>query len=288
MIKQLSWRLSIWADIRAGGVSSNAAQAADCTMEHPMARALRSPLMPALVLLALFWPLPGWATPIGASIALTNVLFDYDPVAKNLSAEAAPVGGLPALPLLNNGHYTETAAGDFAVTANLPPLDQQNFWLISADFSIDGVHLFGGQQTFGPVSVTEAIDDALGMLSPVVQRLIEAQAKLLLTQPQHSDFGLFDWSYIRDPADDLTGTFAFGSSLDLPMLVTGHSFIPLEFTFDLSLSASVVDAPEPDPVLIFAPALLGLVALRWRTAHASETSLRPNTAGNEAGQCSAL
>ena len=266
MIKQLSRRLSILAGIRAGGVSSNAAQAADCTMEHPMARPLRSPLMPAL-LLTLLWSLPGWATPIGVSIALTNVLFDYDPVAKNLSAEAAPIGGLPALPLLNNGHYTETAAGDFAVTANLPPLDQQNFWLISADFSIDGVHLFGGQQTYGPISVTEAIDDALGMLSPAVQRLIEAQVKLLLTQPQHSDFGLFDWSYIRDPADDLTGTFAFGSSLDLPMLVTGHSFIPLEFTFDLSLSASVVDAPEPDPVLIFAPALLGLVALRWRTAH---------------------
>jgi len=267
MIKQLSWRLSILAGIRAGGVSSKAAQAADCTMKHSMARPLRFPLMPSLLLLALLWSLPGWATPIGVSIALTNVLFDYDPVAKNLSAEAAPVGGLPALPLLNNGHYTETAAGDFAVTANLPSLDQQNFWLISADFSIDGVHLFGGQQTFGPISVTEAIDNALGMLSPAVQRLIEAQAKLLLTQPQHSQFGLFGWCYIRDPSDDLTGTFAFGSSLDLPMLVTGHSFIPLEFTFDLSLSASVVDAPEPDPVLIFAPALLGLVALRWRAAH---------------------
>ena len=95
-------------------------------MKHSMARPLRFPLMPSLLLLALLWSLPGWATPIGVSIALTNVLFDYDPVAKNLSAEAAPVGGLPALPLLNNGHYTETAAGDFAVTANLPPLDQQN------------------------------------------------------------------------------------------------------------------------------------------------------------------
>ena len=231
-----------------------------------MTRALRSPLMLAL-LLTLVWSLPGWATPIGVSIDLTNVLFEYAPVASNLSAEAASIGGLPALPLLNNGHYKETAAGDFAVTANLPPLDQQNFWLISADFSIEGVHLFGGQQTYGPISVTEAIDDALGMLSPAVQQLVEAQAKLLLTQPQRNNFGLFDWSYIRDPADDLTGTFAFGSTLDLPMLVTGHSFIPLEFTFDLSLSASVVDAPEPASVLTFVPALLALVALRWRTAH---------------------
>jgi hypothetical protein len=37
--------------------------------------------------------------------------------------------------------------------------------------------------------------------------------------------------------------------------------------FDLSASAFVVDVPEPAPVLIFAPALLGLVALRWRMAH---------------------
>ena len=55
-----------------------------------MARALRSPLMP-LLLLSLFWPLPGWAAPIGASIALTNVLFDYQPVASNLSAQAAAI-----------------------------------------------------------------------------------------------------------------------------------------------------------------------------------------------------
>ena len=109
-----------------------------------MARALRSPLMP-LLLLSLFWPLPGWAAPIGASIALTNVLFDYQPVASNLSAQAAAIGGLPALPLLNNGKYKDTAAGDFAVTVNLPPLDQPHVWLISDDLSINGQHVFGGR-----------------------------------------------------------------------------------------------------------------------------------------------
>ena len=57
MIKQLSWRLSILAGIQAGGVSSSAAPAAGCTMEHAMARPLRSPLMPAL-LLTLLWSLP--------------------------------------------------------------------------------------------------------------------------------------------------------------------------------------------------------------------------------------
>ena len=256
MMKKLSLRLSILGAVLAGG--------------------------------ALLWPLPGWATPIGASIALTNVLFDYDPVAKNLSAEAAPIGGLPALPLLNNGHYTETAAGDFAVTANLPPPDQQDLWLVSADFSIGGTHIFGGQELFGPTSVAGAIDEALAQLSPFAQRLVKIIGNDLLTQPQHNGLGVLDWSYNRDPADDMTGTFALGSTLDLAQLVTGHSFIPLEFTFSFSASAVAVDVSEPAGVLIFAPALLGLMALRWRTAHASETSPGPNSAGNRAGQCSAL
>src|SRR5277367_1702746 len=86
---------------------------------------------------ALLWPLSGWAAPIGASIALTNVLFDYQPVASNLSAEAAAIGGLPALPLLNNGLYKDTAAGGFAVSFNFPPLDQPQLWLISDDVSIN-------------------------------------------------------------------------------------------------------------------------------------------------------
>jgi hypothetical protein len=173
-----------------------------------MARTLRLQLMPALLLLSLFWPLPGWATPIGASIALTNVLFDYQPVASNLSAEAAAIGGLPVLPLLNNGHYKDTAAGDFAVTLNLPPLNQPHVWLISDDLSINGQHVFGGQDVFGPISVTGAVDEALGRVSPFVQRVIEAQVNLLMTQPQHNGLGLLDWSYNRDPADDMTGTFA--------------------------------------------------------------------------------
>ena len=55
-----------------------------------MARALRSPLMPVLLLLSLFWPLPGWAAAIGAAIALTNVLFDYQPVAATCRPRPPP------------------------------------------------------------------------------------------------------------------------------------------------------------------------------------------------------
>jgi hypothetical protein len=242
MMKQLSWRLSILAGVLAGG--------------------------------GLLWPLPGWADPIepvitsiGASIALTNVEFQYYPVLSNLSAEAATIGGLPALPLLNNGHYKETAAGDFAVTVNLPPLDQQYLWLISGDFGFDGNDFLHVLDIEGPVSVTGAIDEALGLLSPVVQRIIETIGNDLLTQPQHNGLGLLDWSYNRDPADDMTGTFALGSTLDLPQVLGIPFSLPQgDFTFDLSLSALVIDVPEPDPVLIFAPALLGLVAFRLRTA----------------------
>ncbi len=106
---------------------------------------LRPPLISALWLLALLWPLPARAVPIGASIALTNVLFDYQPMASNLSAVAAPIGGLPALPLLHNGIYKDTLAGQFAVTANLPSLDEPHLWLISDDISINGQHAFEGQ-----------------------------------------------------------------------------------------------------------------------------------------------
>jgi hypothetical protein len=266
MIKKLLCRLSILPAVLAGGVSSTAAQATDCTMGHPMARAFRSLLMPVFLFLALLWPLPGWAAPIGASIALTDVLLNYQPVASNLSAEAAPIGGLPALPLLHNGHYKNTAAGDFAVTVNLPPLDELHVWLISVDLSINGEHVLGGQDVFGPISVTGAIDEALGRLSPFLQTLVRTLGNDLLTMPQHSfGLGLLDWSYNRDPADDLTGTFAIGSTIDLPQALIGRSLIPGEFMLDFSASAFVVDVPAPAGLLILAPAVLVLVALRWGT-----------------------
>ena len=104
-------------------------------------------------------------------------------------------------------------------------------------------------------------------MSALVQRIIDAKPNLLLTQPQHNGFGLLDWSYNRDPANDMTGTFALGSTLNLPDLIIGRSLIPGEFMFNFSASAFVVDVPEPVGVLLFAPALLGLMALRWRTAH---------------------
>lgn len=58
-----------------------------------------------------------------------------------------------------------------------------------------------------------------------------------------------------------------GSTIDLAQELIGRSVIPREFMLSLSASAVVIDIAEPGAMLIFAPALLGLVALRWRTAH---------------------
>jgi hypothetical protein len=135
--------------------------------------------------------------------------------------------------------------------------------------------------------VTGVIDEALAQLNPLVQHIIKAIGNDLLTQPHHNGLGLLDWSYNRDPAYDMTGTFALGSTVDLPKLIFHESLLPGEFTFSLSASAFAVDAPEPSAVLILAPALLGLVALRWRTAHRVENlagtgTLRAIKQGNAA------
>lgn len=233
-----------------------------------MARALRSPLIPALLLLGLLWPLPGWAAPIGASIALTNVLFVYDPVHKNLSAEAAAIGGLPALPLLNNGKYADTASGNFAVTLNLPPLNQQNLWLVSLGVTFNGQQILEAEDITGPISVMQAYDKALGLVPPGVQPIVKNIINFLLTEPQHALLGLLDWSYNRDPGNDMTGTFALGSTLDvLKVLNIDFPVPPGENTFGFSASVFVLEVPEPVGVLILAPAVLGLVALRRRAAH---------------------
>lgn len=110
--------------------------------------------------------------------------------------------------------------------------------------------------------MTGVIDDALAQLSPVLQHIVMTIGNKLLTDDQFAFLGLFDWAYNRDPADDMTGTFALGSTLDLAQLIVGRPVTPLDFTFDFSASAFVI--PEPSTILIFASALLGLVALRRR------------------------
>jgi hypothetical protein len=72
--------------------------------------------------------------------------------------------------------------------------------------------------------------------------------------PLHNGFGLLHWAYNRDPAEDLTGTFALGSELDLPQPVLGRSIIPGEFMSAFRSPPFAIDVPEPDAVLKFARA----------------------------------
>jgi len=65
----------------------------------------------------------------------------------------------------------------------------------------------------------------------------------------------------------MTGIFALGSRVDLAQELIGRSVDPGEFMLSFSAPAFVVDVPELVPALIFAPAVLALVALRRRTAH---------------------
>jgi hypothetical protein len=64
------------------------------------------------------------------SIALTDMTFQ---LGSNLSAEAAAFGTQPAIELRNNGSYSETLTGDYAVSDTLPPSDQSVFWQTSTE-----------------------------------------------------------------------------------------------------------------------------------------------------------
>jgi hypothetical protein len=85
----------------------------------------------------------------GFSIALTDMTFERG---SNLSAEAAPFGGLPAIELLNNGSYNETLTGDYAVSDNLPPSDQSVFWQTFTQISLNGNPFFTENAIVGPES----------------------------------------------------------------------------------------------------------------------------------------
>ena len=70
----------------------------------------------------------------------------------NLSAEAAAFGGQPAIELPNNGSYSETLTGDYAVSDTLPPSDQSVFWQTFTQISLNGNPFFTENAIVGPES----------------------------------------------------------------------------------------------------------------------------------------
>jgi hypothetical protein len=83
------------------------------------------------------------------SIALTDMTFQ---LGSNLSAEAAAFGTQPAIELRNNGSYSETLTGDYAVSDTLPPSDQSVFWQTFTQISLNGNPFFTANAIVGPES----------------------------------------------------------------------------------------------------------------------------------------
>jgi hypothetical protein len=149
----------------------------------------------------------------GFSIALTDMTFQ---LGSNLSAEAAAFGDQPAIELKNNGSYSETLTGDYAVSDTLPPSDQSVFWQTFTQISLNGNPFFTANAIVGPESqddIWSAILNITG-LTPAQLRVLKA---ILVNHNVLNSGGEFDYAYNPPPsaADRTVGTFAVGSDKDL-------------------------------------------------------------------------
>ena len=144
------------------------------------------------------------------SIALTDMTFERG---SNLSAEAAPFGGQPAIPLSNNGSYNVTLTGDYAVSDTLPPSDKEELWQTFTQISLNGVPFFTGNEIVGPESQDDIWSAILNLTGLSKAQLAVLKAVLVNHQFINTE-GKFDYAYNPPPdAEDRThGTFAVGST----------------------------------------------------------------------------
>ena len=217
----------------------------------------------ATMLVGILLPVPTRATRLGGSISLSPVTLGYDPYDHNLSAWAAAIGTSPALALPNNGIYSDTLAGDYAVTLNLPPLDQPEFWHVTYLITINGKGVFGNSYyTDHAISINDGWNYFLKVVP--APGLVKILFHTLLTKNELNTGGLIDYVYNFDPSNKLDGTFAVGSTKDWATLIglPSGEFPPGKSALTLSVSAFAV--PEPSTVLMCGAALLGLAWVRRR------------------------
>jgi hypothetical protein len=208
----------------------------------------------------------------GFSIALTDMTFERG---SNLSAEAAAFGGLPAIELSNNGSYSETLTGDYAVSDTLPPSDQSAFWQTFTQISLNGNPFFTENAIVGPESQDDIWSAILNITGLNKAQLAVLKA-ILVNHNILNSGGEFDYAYNPPPSagDRTVGTFAVGSNKNLASTEEFGSYVDPFALFDsisipdgpnvwsLTFSATVTTIPEPPTWLMLVAGGAGLVVIR--------------------------
>lgn len=206
----------------------------------------------------------------GFSIALTDMTFE---TGSGLSAEAAAFGGQPAIELLNNGSYSETLTGDYAVTDTLPPSDQSVFWQTFTQISLNGTPFFTANAIVGPESQDD-IWSAILTLTGLTPAQLAVLKAVLVNHNILNTGGEFDYAYNFAPGDRTTGTFAVGSDKNLTSTEDFGPYVDPFAAFDsisvpagpnvwsLTFSATVTTIPEPPTWLMLMAGGAGLLVIR--------------------------
>jgi hypothetical protein len=198
----------------------------------------------------------------GFSINLSDMTFE---TGSGLSAAA--FGGQPAIELLNNGSYSETLTGDYAVTDTLPPSDQSVFWQTFTQISLNGVPFFTANAIVGPESQNDIWSAVLNIthLTPAQLAVLKA---VLVNHNVISTGGKFDYAYNFAPDDRTAGTFAVGSDESLGS--SGDPFAAFDSSsvaagpnvWSLTFSATVTTIPEAPTWLMLMGGGAGLLVIR--------------------------
>jgi hypothetical protein len=208
----------------------------------------------------------------GFSITLSDMTFESG---SGLSAEAAAFGGQMAIELLNNGSYSETLTGDYAVSDTLPPSDQSVFWQTFTQISLNGNPFFTANEIVGPESQNDIWSAILNVTGLTPAQLAVLKAVLVNHNILNSG-GEFDYAYNFVPGDRTVGTFAVGTDKDLTSTEDFGSYVdPFAASafesvsvpggpnvWSLTFSATVTTIPEPPTWLMLMAGGGGLLVIR--------------------------
>jgi hypothetical protein len=206
----------------------------------------------------------------GFSITLSDMTFESG---SGLSAEAAAFGGQAAIALLNNGSYSETLTGDYAVSDTLPPSDQPEFWQTFTQISLNGAPFFTANAIVGPESQDDIWSAVLNITSLTPAQLAVLKA-VLVNHNVLNTGGEFDYAYNFAPGDRTVGTFAVGTDKTLTSTEDFGSYVDPFAAFDsisvpdgpnvwsLTFSATVTTIPEPPTWLMLLAGGAGLLVIR--------------------------